>query len=134
MSSNPNKTALMAASVAGSLLLAGSAFAATPLSQGYMLGAQDAAAGAAATDKAGHEGKCGEGNCGVERVDTDGDGRLSPAEFAAAHDGDGSRFGSYDADGDGFVSTAEMDARHAAKKEAKGDMEGKCGEGKCGSM
>ena len=55
MSSKSNKPAL-AAGIAGTLFLAGATFAATPLAQGYMLGAQDAAP---AADKAAHEGKCG---------------------------------------------------------------------------
>src|SRR5690606_2713529 len=130
MSSKPNKPVLAAAGIAGTLLLAGAAFAATPLAQGYMLGASD---GAAASEKDPHEGRCG-----MERMDTDTDGRISPAEFAAAHDGDGSRFGEHDPDGDGFISAAEMDAHHpkaqAAATGGKAGMEGKCGEGKCGGM
>ncbi|KGM56508.1 hypothetical protein N799_03585 [Lysobacter arseniciresistens ZS79] len=123
MSSKSNKPVLAAAGIAGSLLLAGTAFAATPLAQGYMLGA--------AQDHADHVSH------GIENMDTDKDGRLSPAEFAAAHGGDDSRFAEYDADSDGFISAAEMDARHAAMKDGKDDkagMEGKCGEGKCGGM
>ena len=133
MSSKSNKPAL-AAGIAGTLFLAGATFAATPLAQGYMLGAQDAAP---AADKAAHEGKCGEGKCGMDKMDTDKDGRISPAEFATAHDGDGSRFAEHDPDGNGFISAAEIGAHHAAKKDDKADkagMEGKCGEGKCGGM
>src|SRR3546814_5234272 len=97
MSQNSNKPALVAATLAGGLLLAGSAFAATPLAQGYMLGAQDAATTTA--DKAGEascgakkaEGKCGEGKCGMEKMDTDKDGKISSAEFGAAHGGDTSK-------------------------------------------
>ncbi|HEU4773901.1 MAG TPA: EF-hand domain-containing protein [Lysobacter sp.] len=170
MSHKSNKPVFAAsAALAGSLILAGSAFAATPLAQGYMLGAQDAAAsagttaektaeascgakhaaegkcGSAGADKAAHEGKCGEGKCGMAKMDTDQDGKLSPAEFAAAHGGDSSKFAAYDGNGDGFIDADEMKAHHAAKKAAmmpakaagtpaKADMEGKCGEGKCGSM
>jgi uncharacterized low-complexity protein len=122
MSSKSNKPVLAAAGIAGSLLLAGAAFAATPLAQGYMLGAQEAAAD--------HGDKGHEGSCGMDKMDTDQDGRISPAEFAAAHDGDDSRFAEHDPDGDGFISAAEMDAHHADKA----GMEGKCGEGKCGGM
>ena len=58
--------------LAGGLMLSGSSFAITPLSQGYLLGAQDAAKAADAKakegscggDKAKAEGKCGEGKCG----------------------------------------------------------------------
>ncbi|QOD91936.1 EF-hand domain-containing protein [Lysobacter sp. CW239] len=161
MSHKSNKPVFAAsAALAGSLILAGSAFAATPLAQGYMLGAQDAAASAEATaektaeascgakhaaegrcgsanagaGKAAHEGKCGEGKCGMAMMDTDQDGKLSPAEFAAAHGGDSSQFAAHDGNGDGFIDADEMDAHHAAMMPAKTDMEGKCGEGKCGSM
>jgi len=153
MSQNSNKPALVAATLAGGLLLAGSAFAATPLAQGYMLGAQDAAT--ATADKAGEascgakkaEGKCGEGKCGMEKMDTDKDGKISSAEFGAAHDGDTSKFAAHDPNGDGFVDAAEMKAHQEGKcgegkcggdqpaatpDTAKSDMEGKCGEGKCG--
>ena len=137
MSSKPNKPALATATLASGLLLAGSAFAATPLAQGYMLGAQDAAT---ATQAKTQEGGCGakktEGSCGMDKMDTDKDGKISSAEFGAAHGGDTSKFAAHDPNGDGFVDAAEMDAHHAAKKAdagaAKGDMEGKCGEGKCG--
>ncbi|MGY0798229.1 HvfA family oxazolone/thioamide-modified RiPP metallophore [Lysobacter sp. A286] len=139
MSHKSNKPVFAAsAALAGSLVftgavLASSAFAATPLAQGYMLGAQDAAA----TEKTAHEGKCGEGMCGMDKMDTDKDGQLSPAEFAAAHDGDSSKFAAHDGNGDGFIDADEMKAHRAAKKAdmpAKTDTEGKCGEGKCGSM
>jgi uncharacterized low-complexity protein len=171
MSHKSNKPVFAAsAALAGSLILAGSAFAAIPLAQGYMLGAQDAAASTektaeascgakhaegkcgsagagagAGADKTAHEGKCGEGKCGMAKMDTDQDGKLSPAEFAAAHGGDSSKFAAHDGNGDGFIDADEMKAHHAAMKAAmmpaktaetpaKADMEGKCGEGKCGSM
>lgn len=109
------------------LLLSGSAFAMNPLVQGYLLGAS-----ADAGEKAA-EGKCGEGKCGMEKMDTDKDGKLSQAEFAAAHDGDASKFAAHDPNGDGFVDAAEMKAHHEAKRsDDKASMEGKCGEGKCG--
>jgi len=136
-----NRPALVTATLAGGLLLAGPAFAATPLAQGYMLGAQDA------TDAKAAEGKCGEGKCGMDKMDTDKDGRISQAEFGAAHDGDTSKFAAHDPNGDGFVDAAEMKAHQEGKcgegkcggdkpavapDAAKADMEGKCGEGKCG--
>ena len=71
----------------------------------------------------------------MAKMDTDKDGRLSRAEFDAAHKGSEETFASHDGDGDGFISQAEMDAHHAAKKDAKDSKaagEGKCGEGKCG--
>ncbi|NLW97101.1 calcium-binding protein [Luteimonas wenzhouensis] len=118
--------------LAGGLLLSGSAFAVNPLPQGYLLGAQEAA-----TAHTQAEGACGgdkaraEGQCGLAKADTDGDGRISRAEFDAAHPDKGDRFAAIDANGDGFIDQAEHDAHKAA---GKADMEGKCGEGKCGGM
>ena len=57
---------------------------------------------------------------------------ISQAEFAAAHEGKADRFAKYDANSDGMIDAAELDAAHAGKGDAKADMEGKCGEGKCG--
>ena len=123
--------------LAGGLLLSGGAFAVTPLAQGYLLGAQDAAAEAATAkdahgDKTQAEGKCGEGKCGLDRVDTDKDGRVSKAEFAAIHPGEDEKFAAMDTNGDGYVDQAEHEAHKAAA--GKADMEGKCGEGRCGGM
>ena len=120
--------------LAGGLLLSGSSFAVTPLAQGYMAGAPEAAAakaqeGSCGGDKAAH--KSGEGKCGIDRVDTDKDGKVSRAEFDAVHPDEGGKFAAMDANGDGFVDKAEHEAHKAA---AKGDMEGKSGEGKCGGM
>jgi uncharacterized low-complexity protein len=92
------------------------------------------------------EGKCGgakaaEGKCGGAKarkrrmadMDTDKDGKLSRAEFAAAHGGEDEKFAAHDGNSDGFITQAEMDAHHAQMKAG----EGKCGgakatEGKCG--
>ncbi len=116
--------------LAGGLMLSGSAFAVTPLAQGYLLGAQDAA-----TEAKAREGTCGahkadhEGKCGIDKVDTDGDGKVSRAEFDAAHPDKAEKFDAIDANSDGFIDAAEIDAHHG---EQKADTEGKCGEGKCG--
>ena len=144
MSSKKKPTAVaIGAALAGGLVLSGSAFAMTSLAQGYMLSASTADAakapeGSCGGDKAAEgkcgEGKCGEGKCGMEKMDTDKDGRISRAEFAAAHDGKDDKFGAHDPDGDGFITAEEMKARHDAKRGEKAAMEGKCGEGKCGSM
>lgn len=141
------------ATLAGGLLLSGSAFASTPLAQGYLLAAQGAAPdkakegkcgadkgktesadkakaeGACGAGHAGAEGKCGEGKCGMAKLDADKDGRISKAEFAVAHDGKDDKFAAHDLDGDGYVSAEEIKTRHADKAGA----EGKCGEGKCGA-
>ena len=120
--------------LAGGLLLAGSSFAITPLAQGYMAGAPQATAGKT------HEGSCGaaktqakagEGMCGIDRADNDKDGRISRAEFDAIHPEAGEQFAAMDANADGFVDKAEHEAYTAG---GKADMEGKCGEGKCGGM
>ena len=135
MSKHPKTPAAVAigAAIAG-LALGGSAFAMQPLAQGYMLGAS--------ID--GHGGdKAAEGKCGMEHMDADKDGRISKAEFAAAHEGKADRFDAHDPDGDGFVTAKEMKAHHAAKAAARGGeaadhsdkatTEGKCGAGKCGA-
>ncbi|MFT4179346.1 MAG: hypothetical protein QM612_07775 [Thermomonas sp.] len=123
-------------------LAAGSLFSMDAMAGGYM---QDAAKTTSAEGKCG-EGKCGEGmkqaaaakashegGCGIAKMDTDQDGRISRAEFAAAHDGKDEKFASHDGDGDGFITQAEMDKHHADKTATEGKCgEGKCGEGKCG--
>lgn len=65
--SNQKPVALaMCTALAGGIVLAGSAFAMEPLSQGYLLAAQDAKAADAKTA----EGKCGEGKCGAPKKAT----------------------------------------------------------------
>jgi uncharacterized low-complexity protein len=127
--SNSRKPVALAvgAVLTGGLMLSGSAFSATPLAQGYLLGAQDATAAAATADKA------KEGSCGMDKMDADKDGKISKAEFAAAHDNDDSKFAAHDPDGDGFISTEEMKAhKEGSCGGDKAGTEGKCGEGKCG--
>ena len=154
----------VSAALAGGLLLSASAFASTHLTQGYLLGADagaKAVEGSCGGDK-GAEAKCGEAKCGMDKMDTDKDGKLSRAEFAAAHDGKDDKFASHDGNNDGSISAEEMKAAHegkcggdkaagegscgADKKGAEGKCggdkpapaaekkaaEGKCGEGKCG--
>ena len=131
MSNSPSRpVALAVATALGGLALSGAAFSMTPLATGYMVAAQDAGEATPAKDA--------EGRCGMSRADSDGDGRISADEFAAAHpEKDPSYFAGMDANGDGFVDKDEHDAHHAAHKGGtdKGDkaaQEGKCGEGKCG--
>ncbi len=129
-------------------IAAGSMFSMQAMAQGYMQDAPPTTKAAKAS-----EGKCGgqktdaakaghEGTCGMAKMDTDKDGRLSRAEFNAAHKGQEEKFAAYDGDGDGFIAQAEMDTQHAAMKKGEGthdsamkkmEAEGKCGEGKCGS-
>ena len=129
----------------GAAVAAGSLFSMDALAHGYMQDAKATAAkageGKCGEGKCG-EGKCGgqaaakdahEGGCGMARMDTDKDGRLSRGEFDAAHKGKEEKFAAHDLNGDGFISQAEMDTHHAAQKgDAKAATEGKCGEGKCG--
>ncbi|MBB6064036.1 EF-hand domain-containing protein [Pseudoxanthomonas broegbernensis] len=138
MSKQKSAALALGGALAG-LTLAGSAFAMQPLAQGYMLAAGEAGKAV--------EGRCGEGMCGVSIPDTDGDGRVSPQEFAAAWPAEADRFAQADANGDGYIDTEEMKAYHAGTPEggcgAHGAVdkagegkcgEGKCGEGKCGGM
>lgn len=127
MSKQSNKPVSLAvtAVLVGGLGLSASAFAMSDLAQGYLLGAGEATQ--AGEGKAA-EGKCGEGKCGMAKMDSDKDGRISSAEFAAAHDGDSSKFAAHDPNADGFIDAEEMKAHHEGKC-----GEGKCGEGKCGA-
>lgn len=102
--------------------------------------------GSCGSDKAGKEGSCGsdkagEGSCGMAAMDSDKDGKVSRAEFTAMHADKAAEFDRIDANKDGFMDAEEGKAHHAGMKdgakaeantEAKADMEGKCGEGKCG--
>lgn len=119
-SSKPVSLAVTAVLVGG-MGLSASAFAMTDLAQGYLLSAGEAT-------------KTAEGKCGMTKMDSDKHGRISQAEFAAAHGGDSSRFAAHDPDKDGFISAAELKAHHEGSTAAKkAGMEGKCGEGKCGA-
>ena len=137
----------LGAALAGGLVLSGSAFAMQPLAQGYMLSSAEVAEGSCGGKTAegscgskGAEGSCGadkkahsaEGRCGLEHMDADKDGRVSRAEFAAAHQDDDSKFASHDTNGDGFLTAEELKA-HMGGAGGKAMEEGKCGEGKCGA-
>ncbi len=161
--SNKKSVSILVGAVATGTLVAGSLFSMQAMAGGYMQQAQtvDKAADAKAVDAKATEGKCGEGKCGEGKcggdkgnrdvstgqatgkrqhhamadMDTDKDGRLSRADFDAAHKGMEEKFAAHDGDGDGFITQAEMDKHHAdmkAKGDGKAKTEGKCGEGKCG--
>ena len=73
-------------------------------------------------------GEHGEGKHGgkmMEKMDTDGDGKVSKAEFVAAHE---ARFAKTDTDADGFLTAEEMKAawEHMREKR-KSAMEEKSG-------
>jgi uncharacterized low-complexity protein len=116
--SNVKPVALAVCTALGGMALSATAFASHELSSGYM-----ASASAVASSHKDAEGKCGEGRCGLDKADADKDGKLSSAEFAAAHPDKTGDFAAMDANGDGFIDAAEH----------KAQMEGKCGEGKCGA-
>ena len=77
-----------------------------------VLGSVAITSGAVLADHHGGEGKKGKM---MERVDTDGDGQISKAEFMAKHD---SKFVEMDSNSDGFLSKDEM-------KEARQDRKDK---------
>src|SRR3546814_8873554 len=75
-------------------------------------------------------------------MDSDKDGKVSRAEFDAAHADKAGMFDEIDTDKDGFMDADEAKAHHegrcgsdkkadGAKSADKTGMEGKCGEGKC---
>lgn len=107
MSSKSMKPVVLAASAVVLGALAGSAFAMSPLSQGYQVAPGD--------DKAQEEGKCGEGQCGEDKGHEEGkcgEGQCG-ADKMEATSGDA---GTGDAEG----------------TDGKAEEEGKCGEGSCG--
>ena len=103
--STAKPVALAVATALGGLALSGATFSMAPLAGGYMLAAQDAGADVPVAAKE------AEGRCGMQRADSDGDGRISAEEFAAAHpEKDPSYFAGMDSNGDGFVDKGEHDA------------------------
>ena len=113
--STAKPVALAVATALGGLALSGATFSMAPLAGGYMLAAQDAGADVPVAAKE------AEGRCGMQRADSDGDGRISAEEFAAAHpEKDPSYFAGMDSNGDGFVDKGEHDAHHAKAIRATG--------------
>lgn len=121
-----NKTASLLGITLAGLVLSGSAFAVQPLAQGYMLGAAHAAAeGKCGEGKCGSteakpsaqksasktaEGKCGEGQCGdaiFNSIDTDGDARISRAEFLKVEPKGVAVFAKKDTNKDGYIDEME---------------------------
>lgn len=141
MSSKMKSPLALGAALVGGLVLTGSAFAMQPLSTGYMVSASAVAEGScgaehkADKDKkmAGDKAKA-EGSCGLAAMDSDKDGKVSKAEYAAAHkDGTGD-FDKHDANKDGTLTADELkDHMGGAGGAGKMMEEGKCGEGKCGA-
>lgn len=50
------------------------------------------------------EGKCGEGRCGMRRMDANGDGKVTKEEFMQGHD---AMFDAMDTNGDGVIDAEE---------------------------
>lgn len=116
MSNPSNKPASLLVCSALGLGLSASAFAMDVLPSGYMAAA--ASAGSAGKD---------------HKADSDKDGRISKAEFEAAHPDMADRFKTHDANSDGYLDEAEHAAHETADmKSGMKAGEGKCGEGKCG--
>ncbi len=105
------------------LACADSPFMLNDLGSGYQLVGEEGKCG---------EGKCGEGRCGIDKLDTDGDGAVSRAEWDAAGK-PADKFAQIDSDGDGRITATEIEAFHQSHEHEEGKCgEGKCGEGKCG--
>ncbi len=147
MSNSPQKPVSLALCTAlvGGLVLSGSAFAIQPMTQGYLLSASAAQGDMAAKDKGTADKMAMEGKCGMDKADTDKDGKLSRAEFTTAHADEAAMFDDMDGDKSGFIDAAEHKMHEEGKAgEGKcgadmktddskaGHAEGKCGEGKCG--
>jgi len=97
-------------------------FSMKPLSGKYMMLAE----GKCGEGKCG-AGKGGEGMCGMARMDTDGDGKVSKDEFMQGH---AALFETIDQNDDGVIDQTERGA-HMGK--TRGCMkEGRCGGDKCG--
>jgi len=113
---NKTQMGMIGAVLVGGMFLAGSVFAAQPLTQGYMLASADQVTKTA-------EGKCGEGKCGdasMAKTDTDKDGQVSRAEFLAVASERAGDFDKIDLNHDGFISESEAAKFLRATYEANG--------------
>jgi uncharacterized low-complexity protein len=109
-----NTIGLLGAVLAGGMMLTGSAFASQPLTQGYLLASAEQVVKTP-------EGKCGEGKCGdasMAKTDTDGDGKVSRAEFQKV--APKSNFDKIDTNHDGFIDEQEAYDNVKANFEANG--------------
>ena len=66
-----------------------------------------------------------QGRCGMDRMDLDGDGKVTKEEFRQGHD---AMFSSTDSNGDGVLDADERNAHREMMRQRKG----RCGAGKCG--
>jgi uncharacterized low-complexity protein len=109
-----NTIGLLGAVLAGGMMLSGSVFASQPLTQGYLLASAEQVVKTP-------EGKCGEGKCGdasMAKTDTDGDGKVSRAEFQKV--APKSNFDKIDTNHDGFIDEQEAYNNVKANFEANG--------------
>ena len=83
-------------------------FSMSPLPGGYLQVAEGKCGG-----KMPAEGKCGEGKCGMQRMDADGDGKVTRDEFMQGHE---EMFTVIDANGDGVIDVEEAAAHRAGRK------------------
>jgi uncharacterized low-complexity protein len=99
-------------------------FSMQPLSGGYMVLAE----GKCGEGKCG--GKKGKGMCGMQRMDANGDGKVTREEFMQGHE---AMFDRIDSNGDGVIDADEKAAHHRKMRDRMQEHkpgEGKCGEGK----
>jgi uncharacterized low-complexity protein len=77
---------------------------------------------------AGTEGKCGEGKCGMDKMDANHDGKATKEEAMAAGWNE-TQFAKADSSQQGFLTQASFDAYHLLNKSDSGAKKGK--EGSC---
>ena len=104
-----NTIGLLGAVLAGGMMLTGSAFASQPLTQGYLLASADQVVKTP-------EGKCGDAS--MAKTDSDGDGKVSRAEFLKV--APKSDFDKIDTNHDGFIDEQEAYNNVKANFEANG--------------
>lgn len=121
--------AVFAGSLAGAASAAENPFAQTELAGGYQVAQTPMAEGKCGGMKSGMKSGM-EGRCGMKTLDTDGDGKITQAEFNQHHE---SMFKQADTNGDGVLDAAEHDKLMMGGMPGdKGTMEGKCGAGMMG--
>ena len=106
-----------------------SPFEISTMSVGYMLGEGEGSCGGDKGEKEG-EGACGEGSCGGDKKgeghDKEGEGSCGEGSCGAADkEGEGSC-------GEGSCGAADKEGEGSCGEDKKEDAEGSCGEGSCG--
>lgn len=128
--------AVFAGTLAGSASATENPFAQTELADGYQVAQAPMTEGKCGGMKSGMEGKCG-----MKTLDTDGDGKITQAEFSQHHE---AMFKQADTNGDGVLDADEHGKMMGGMMGGsgmggmgnapggKGAMEGKCGAGMMG--